>query len=196
MPRRPIKPIASAPASASSVGRVGERVHYRTRGGDAEADTLDLLAIRWREGHESEIRSIVEEFGTSSQLEAQQLVILQPRSTAARREAIVRLESLRDKGAIDFVTPVLREPESRTRQILTDEITVRFHERDLPTAKVKALLKKFGATLHLRNEFVPNQVLAKVIGTSGLKTLEVASAMDSADEVDFAAPNFVSEIKR
>ena len=92
----------------------------------------------------------------------------------------------------ELVTPVLRDRESDLRQILTDEVTVRF--KSIQSAeKLKEVERKYGVSVARQNEFVPSQFVLKVDQPSGLRTLDVASALDEADDVQFASPNFVSE---
>lgn len=106
------------------------------------------------------------------------------------------LESLLDQGLVQYVTPVLRAPRSGLRLIPTDEITVRFR----PEAPVQGTLTEMrrteGVSVARRNEFVPSQYILKVPRPSGKRTLDIARRLDARDDVEFAAPNYISDIKR
>lgn len=179
----------------SSTGRASRRVVYRQGGRRATVEKLDLLAIRWNEGHREDVRRALLSFGQIKEFRSQRILVLHPRDRRALGSAPGRLEDLQASGAVEFVTPVLRDPDSDTQQILTDEITVRFRS-DKPASEVKNVLKKHGLRLVRRNEFRPNQYVVSVPDPNGLKTLEAAGELDAFDDVEFAAPNFISEIKR
>jgi hypothetical protein len=161
----------------------------------AEVEELpDTIAVRCRDSEaEARVREVLGGLGTVREMASQRLLIATLTSAADRPRALAILDRLQDAGDIEFATPVLCDPASRLCQILTDEITVRFKQ---PAPNAERLRAQYGVTLAKRNEFVPNQYLVKVADARGLKTLEVANRLDSADDVEFAAPNFISEFSR
>jgi hypothetical protein len=82
--------------------------------------------------------------------------------------------------------------DSQLVQILTDEITVRFKSK--PSAsRLQAIEQQYAVSVARQNEFVPAQFIVKVRRPFGLRTLEVASELDTVEEVSFATPNFISQ---
>lgn len=158
----------------------------------------NTLAVRYNKNARAQVRKTLRSLGEVievSEIESQQLFIVHL-SEGSKEESISQhLQSLIDKGAIESVAPVLRDEESQLLQVLTDEITVRF-KPDLAAKERKQLEKKYGLTIARKNEFVPNQFVVKVPRSKGFDTLHVANELDAADEVEFAAPNFVSEYRR
>jgi hypothetical protein len=155
----------------------------------------DTLAVRYNKSAKAQVRKTLRSLGQVSEIESQQLFILHLPAGTKKEIAAQDLQPLIDKGAIESVAPVLRDEESQMLQVLTDEITVRF-KPTLAAKKRKQVEKKYGLTSARKNEFVPNQFVVKVPRSKGLDTLNVANELDAADEVEFAAPNFVSEYRR
>jgi hypothetical protein len=108
---------------------------------------------------------------------------------------VKQLQKWVDDGTVEFVTPVLRDEESQLQQILSDEITVRFKSA-LTSKQLKGVEEKYGVVVARQNEFVPRQFVVKVAQPTGLRTLDVASQLDAADNVEFATPNFISQFRR
>jgi len=154
----------------------------------------DVLAVRYAHSKE-EVREALSSFGKVRELEAQKVLIVQLPEASEKENALRELQRLMDSGMIDSVVPVLRDEESQLLQVLTDEITVRF-KRALPKKEREQVEKKFGFTIARQNEFVPNQFVVKVPTSTGVDALKVANDLDAADEVEFAAPNFISEHRR
>jgi hypothetical protein len=154
----------------------------------------DALAVRYTspEGA-AHVCALVGRLGKLRVLPAHRLIILELPDACSRLEAMRRLEQCQDEGHLEFVTPLLRDPDSHLHQILTDEITVRLTAAHNPPAHLE---KKYGVTIARQNEFVPNQFIVKVPEARGLKTLEVAKKLEAAEDVEFAAPNFISEFER
>lgn len=154
----------------------------------------DVVAVRYGKSKEK-VRAALAELGPVKEVEAQKLFILELPSQKERQAALQQLQPLIDRGLIESVVPVMRDKESQLLQVLTDEITVRF-KRPLPKKEREQVEKKFGFTIARQNEFVPNQFIVKVSTSAGVDPLQVANELDAADEVEFAAPNFVSEHRR
>jgi len=53
-----------------------------------------------------------------------------------------------------------------------------------------------GVSVARRNEFVPSQYTLRVARPSGTRTLDIAKRLEARDDVEFAAPNYISDIKR
>ncbi len=172
------------------------RAFYMRGAKKVYAELLDnTLAVRYREDVKTDIYQALRTMGRVRIDQARRLAIVEFSGTAQRDQAENRLRKWLDDGIVEFVTPVLRDADSQLLQILTDEITVRF-ESVLPLKRLKAMEQKYGVTVARQNEFVPNQFIVKVTQPEGLRTLEVASQLDAADEVEFATPNFISEHRR
>ncbi|MDQ2922364.1 MAG: hypothetical protein M3R52_12245 [Acidobacteriota bacterium] len=155
----------------------------------------DTLAVRYNKRAKSQVRKTLGSLGQVSEIESQQLFIVHLAEGSKEETASQHLQPLIDKGLIESVAPVLRDEESQLLQVLTDEITVRF-KPTLAAKERKQMEKKYGLSIARKNEFVPNQFVVKVPRSKGLDTLHVANELDAADEVEFAAPNFVSEYRR
>ena len=155
----------------------------------------NTLAVRYNSSAKSQVRKILSSLGQLSEIESQRLFIVQLLEGTTEETAAQHLQPLMDKGTIESIAPVLRDEESKLLQVLTDEITIRF-KPTLAAKERKQVEKKYGLTISRKNEFVPNQFVVKVPRSKGLDALKVANELDAADEVEFAAPNFVSEYRR
>ncbi|HKO59851.1 MAG TPA: hypothetical protein VJV03_01710 [Pyrinomonadaceae bacterium] len=154
----------------------------------------DVVAVRYITAKE-ELRHALTGFGTVKEIEPQKLFLVQLRSSSNREEVLDQVESFIERGVVEAVVPVWRDEESQLLQVLTDEVTVRF-KRPLPKKEREQVEKRFGFTIARQNEFVPNQFVVKVPASRGVDALKVANELDADDEIEFAAPNFVSEHRR
>ena len=154
----------------------------------------DVVAVRYASSKE-ELRKTLSSFGTVKEVEQQQLFVVQLRSSSDKEKVLDQVKSLIESGSAEAIVPVWRDEESQLLQVLTDEVTVRF-KRVLPKKEREQVEKKFGFTFARQNEFVPNQFTVKVPVSRGADALKVANELDADDDVEFAAPNFVSEHKR
>ena len=158
----------------------------------------NTLAVRYDKVAKAQVRKALRALGDVtevSEIESQQLFIVRFAEGIREETALEHLQPLVDRGSIESVSLVLRDEDSQLLQVLTDEITVRF-KPTLAAKERKQVEKKYGLTAARKNEFVPNQFVVKVPRSKGLDTLTVANELDAADEVEFAAPNFVSEYRR
>jgi hypothetical protein len=153
------------------------------------------IAARYCAGQEAKVRDALAPFGEIEVYQPHRMVVLErsPHVAAGRVKTV--LEDLRRRHAVEFVTPLLLDPESNTRQVLTDEIVLR-----LKPGRTKRTLQALGAAhgvkISRRNEFEPSQYVLKVPSPSGTQTLDIARSLDASDDVEFACPNFLTEIKR
>ena len=95
-----------------------------------------------------------------------------------------------------WASPLLRDLRSDLGEIMTDEITVRLRPGAEVDRRLQALLRRTDLVLARRNEFVPNQFVVRVDHPLGLEVLELAVSLDTRPDVEFATPNFVSEVSR
>jgi hypothetical protein len=155
----------------------------------------DWWAVRYAEPAREAVRQALQEFGQVREHLPQRIFVVEL-AKSDRREGLLKiLRQLLGDGAIEFFKPVLRDPDSELQQIVTDEISVRF--KQVPSARaLKAVEKKYGVRIERQNEFVPSQFIVRTAHPEALDTLEVASLLDEAEEVEFAAPNFISEHRR
>ncbi len=169
---------------------------YRQGARTVEVESLDdVWAVRFAELAKASVQGALRKFGEVREITSQRLFVVELAKPAQQDDLLAALTSLLDRGDIEFFKPVMCDPESRLQQILTDEISVRF--KKVPSAKeLKAVEKKYGVIVERQNEFVPSQFIVRTSRSIEGGTLEVASRMDEAEEVEFAAPNFISEHRR
>lgn len=182
-----------SPARAkASARRLTQRQRAKTSDVEAPAQ---VWAVRYQAAHRAAVERALIACGRVRELAPQRLFVVELASAAQSDKLLARLEQLRAAGQIEFFQPVLRDAVSQLQQIVTDEISVRF--KKVPSAKqLKAVERKYGVRVARRNEFVPNQFIVQTAPARELNTLEVASQLDAAEEIEFAAPNFISEYKR
>jgi hypothetical protein len=123
------------------------------------------------------------------------MVVLHRSSGVTAAKVQAALDDLQHVGLVEFVTPVLLDPESNTRQVLTDEIVLRLKPGRAERA-LAALKAEHGIEIGKRNKFEPSQYIVRVPKPSGTQTLDVARSLDRSDDVEFASPNFLTQIKR
>lgn len=153
------------------------------------------FAVRYRTGHDGEVRATLSALGRVELHPSKHMAVFQRSAGVGRAAVEAALDSLKSRRAIDFVAPVLVDPDSHTRQVPTDEILLRL--KPGRTQRVlKSLREPRGLTISRRNEFEPSQYVLKVPTGSATETLEIARELDSSEDVEFAAPNFLTEIKR
>jgi hypothetical protein len=171
----------------------------RKRGAQPGPSTPDIIpdqmAVRYRAGQDQKVCRALAALGTLEEQPSARIVILHRASRVAASKVTVAIEGLRTARLIEFATPVLCDPRSNTRQVLTDEIVLRLKPGGTNRA-LAALKAEHGVTISKRNEFEPTQYIVKVPNTSGTQTLDVARALHERDDVEFASPNFLTGIKR
>ena len=171
----------------------------RTRAGSAaRPDPVVMpnqVAVRYCEGQEEKVRDTLSALGTVEPQPSSRILIVHRPSSVPSTKLQAVLDDLLNGKLIEFATPVLHDPDSNTRQVLTDEIVLRLKpgRTDRTLAAVTA---EHGVTIGERNEFEPTQYIVKVLHTSGTRTLDVARSLDERDDVEFASPNFLSGIKQ
>jgi hypothetical protein len=166
----------------------------RTRTRPATRTIPGLFAIRCRPANEPAVIEALAPFGRIERLKQHHLLLLKAPASkliAARR----KLKQLHRDGLCEFFTSVLEDRDTQLHRILTDEITVRF-KPEVSVRRRESLQRKLGIRSLRRNEFVPNQCVVQVHKPTLLQTLKVAKTLDSADEVEFATPNFISQHRR
>ena len=152
------------------------------------------LAIRYRIGQEEKARKALAPFGRIETHPLQRMLIVHQNPKTDRAKIGAALAELHRAKLIEFVTPVLTDPESKTRQVLTDEIVLRLKPGRTRRA-LAALAAEHGVRISRQNEFEPSQYIVTVAKPSGTQTLDVARSLEQADDVEFASPNYLTEIK-
>jgi hypothetical protein len=155
----------------------------------------DEIAIRFQSGKERKLRSVLAPFGTLDIYPRQRMMVLRRAPGLSARTVRDALDGFQTQGLIEFTTPVLFDPGSQTRQVLTDEIVLRL-KAGAATGVLAALKAAHGLEIGPCNEFDPTQYIVKVPNPSGLQTLDVARSLDRSDDVEFASPNYLTQIKR
>jgi hypothetical protein len=159
-------------------------------------DTVkDQIAVRYCPGQDRKVREALDHLGKVEEHPSSQIFILHRSPDVSASKLATAIETLKKASQIAFATPVLRDPESGTRQVLTDEITLRLKPGNASRA-LKALKAEHGVIVGKRNEFEPTQYIVKVPDTTGTRTLDVARSLDERDDVEFAYPNYLTGIKR
>lgn len=155
----------------------------------------DEIAVRYAAGRARAVTRALSPFGRLSPYPRQRIVILHRRSRAAAARVRAALAALKQAGDVELVMPVVVDPVSGMRQVLTDEIVLRLKPGRAARA-LAALEAEHGVTVSRRNEFDPAQYIVKVPKASGTKTLEVARSLGRSADVAFASPNLLTQIKR
>ena len=174
--------------------RTGQKAKPKTHPKSSLKTVPNEVAARYRDGQEKRVCEALAPYGKVQTYPRQRMVVLE---CAGQPTAKVHgaLDDLQAAGVLEFVTPVLLDLESNTRQVLTDEIVLRLKpgrtERTLD-----ALKSEHGLEIGSRNEFEPSQYIVKVPKASGTTTLDVARSLDQSDDVEFASPNFITQVKR
>ena len=153
------------------------------------------VAARYATGHDEKVREALAPFGRLELYQPQRIIVLERSAGVTAATVNGTLEELRRHGAVEFITPVLLDVASKTRQVLTDEIVLRL-KPGRTKRTLDALSAAHGVTIARRNEFEPSQYVVKVPSPSGMQTLDIARSLDESDDVEFASPNFLTEIKR
>jgi len=154
------------------------------------------IALRYCAGAERKVRAALAAFGAIESYPAGGILILHRSSKASSAGIRSTVRTLEKDGLVLFATPVLRDPRSGARQILTGEITVRL-KPDAPARQALASMKAaHGVRVKRRNRFEPTQYIVCVPGPSCHRTREIANLLDRRSDVAFAVPNFITDIKR
>ena len=154
-----------------------------------------LFAVRCRPAAEPAVAGALRRLGSVRRLEPHDVILVELPDTRREAAAVKKLQAWHREGRVEFFTPVFCDEETRLLRILTDEITVRF-KPDVPVTRRASIQRKLGVDTLRQNEFVPDQRVVKVSQPTGLKTLEVARALDRSPDVAYATPNYISELQR
>lgn len=170
------------------------RASYRSAARRVFVEPLDnTIAVRYREGSRDEINKMLRSLGPVRSLDSQRLLIVESPKVQAQAAAVKRVIKSIGEAGLEFATPLLRDPDTNLKQVLTDEITVRFKKPAVAKRQLRSLEQRFGVKVARQNEFVPNQFTIKLDRPKGLDTLRVASKLDAEEEIEFASPNFLSD---
>ncbi len=180
---------------ASPARRPASKTTRSRRRGPALQPVPNAVAARYAPGQEGEVHEALAPFGGVEVHPQQRMIVLQCSSRVTTTRVRATLDELQRRKLVEFVTPVLRDPDSRTRQVLTDEIVIRL-KPGRTQRTLKALTAAHDLEVGRRNEFEPSQYVVRVRKPSGTQTLDVARTLDRSDDVEFASPNFLTEIKR
>lgn len=160
-----------------------------------KSEKAEYIAVRYAPGKEKEAIAKLTDVGEVNSSPTQQLAVVKLSGARDTATVLDELQPLLDDGTAEFITPVLIDQDSNLKQIPTEEITVRFKEE--PTKKhLQEFGNAFGVKVDRQNEFVPRQYVVKLETRRGKQVLEAAQSISQADEVEFATPNYLSEIKK
>lgn len=154
------------------------------------------VAIRYRAGQEKKVRERLAALGRTEDHPLSRILILHRNPSVIRRAVDTEIEALQKEKLVEFATPVMRDSEGGTRQVLTDEIVLRLKSGHAQRRTLATLKDEHGLKITRRNEFEPTQYIVKVKQASGTHTIDVARSLDKRADVEFASPNFLTDIKR
>ena len=154
------------------------------------------VAVRYRAGEAEEVRKRLAKLGRAEDQPRSCILILHRAPAVTPGMVDTAIKELQDQGLIEFATPVQIDLASGMRMVLTDEIVLRLKPGHATKRTLKALAAEHGLKVESRNEFEPTQYIVKVPQTSGTRTIDIAHSLDQRADVEFATPNFLTEIKR
>jgi len=154
------------------------------------------LAVRYKAGRADSVRARLAGLGKTEDQPVSRILILHRAPAVTRRALDTAVKALQDEKLVEFATPVMLDLGSGLRQVLTDEIVVRLKAGHAQQRTLATLKGEHGVTIGRRNEFEPTQYIVKVPQASGTRTLDVARSLDQRADVEFASPNFLTDIKR
>jgi hypothetical protein len=179
----------------SKGGRAGTRARGRASRTTAPRPIATQIALRYRATRLEHVRSSVAPYG-SLEVHARSRILIVHRAASVPREALAAtLRRLERAGDIEFASAVVRDPRTGLRQVLTDEIVVRL-KPGTARQTLATLKAEHGLTVCRRNAYEPTQFVVRVPDASGMETLEVARSIDERDDVEYACPNFLTDIER
>lgn len=156
----------------------------------------DQLAVRYLAGQADSVRSRLTALGKTEDQPLSCILILHRAAAATRQAVDAAIQALQDEHLVEFATPVMRDSATGLRQVLTDEIVVRLKSGQARQRTLATLEGEHGVRIGRRNEFEPTQYIVKVPHASGTRTIDVARSLDARDDVEFASPNFLTDISR
>jgi len=145
---------------------------------------------------DEQVRGALSALGQIESYAPASLLILHANPDAAPKDVARVTDDLQREHLVEYVTPVLQDARTGSRQILTDEITVRLRPEAPQKGTLTDMRRAEGVSVAHRNEFVRTQYTLKVPKASGTRTLEVAKRLQKRADVEFAAPNYIVDIKR
>ena len=156
----------------------------------------DQVAVRYRVGRAEDVRARLAPLGTTEHQALSRILILHRAAAVTRRALDSAIQALQDEKLVEFATPVMLDSTSGLRQVLTDEIVVRLKSGYASQRTLATLKGEHGLKIGRRNEFEPAQYIVKVLQASGTRTIDIARSLDQRADVEFASPNFLTDIKR
>jgi hypothetical protein len=154
------------------------------------------IAVRYTDSHERKVRDALTDLGIVESHPRHKILVVHVRTRVTATAVRTALEALISQRLIEFTSPVLIDSASGLRQVLTDEIVVQLKPGTSPRQTLKTLKSEHGLEIRRGSEFDPCQYIAKVPKTLELQTLEVARSLGDRDDIEFASPNFLTQIKR
>jgi hypothetical protein len=154
------------------------------------------IAIRYTDRHEQRVRDALTDLGTVESHPRHKMLVVHVRARVTAAAVRTTLEGLVSQGLIEFTSPVLIDSASGLRQVLTDEIVLQLKPGTSSRQTLKTLKAEHDLEIRRGSEFDPCHYIAKVPKKLELQTLEVARSLEDRDEVEFASPNFLTQIKR
>ena len=115
------------------------------------------IAARYPAGQEKRACEALARLGTVQTYPHQRMIVLERSASQTPAKVRSALDDLQAAGIIEFVTPVLLDRESNTRQVLTDEIVLRLKAVPLVLVELRRppqLVFVFVARNHFHIDFL------------------------------------------
>jgi hypothetical protein len=122
------------------------------------------------------------------------MIVPLPNGKAKLASAWEQLRELVRKGIAQFATPRLRDSEGYGRYV-TDEVTVRF-KKPPKKPELAAFTKQYNLSVIRQSIGSKETYLMKTSEPDWEQVLKHTSTMDADVRVEFASPNFLSEMRR
>jgi len=153
------------------------------------------VAVRCAPGAERKVRSVVSAHGRVEDFSPARLLVLHLDAGGSRAALNRALDQMKASGLVEFSGPVLKDPESASRVVPTDEVIVRMK----PAAAKRTLARlkdELGVEVLRQSEFEPAKYVVRLPAASGASAVDVARSLDRWADIESASANVLAEIKR
>ena len=152
------------------------------------------IAVHYRKGRRYDVADALSALGTVEDKYPRRLLILHRAPGVSPHEVTALVKWLEDRSAIEFASAVFRDLGTGLRQVLTDEVVLRLKPGAAHRHALSTLCAEHGVAVRRRNTYEPAQYIVKVSNPSGTNTLDVAESLAHCEQVEFASPNFLTEL--
>jgi hypothetical protein len=153
------------------------------------------IAVRCAPGAEQKVRSVLTAYGRVENFSPARLLVLHLDADGSKTALNRALDRMKAGGLVEFSGPVLKDPESASRVVPTDELIVRMK----PAAAKRTLARlkdELGIEVLRQSEFEPAKYVVRLPAASGASAVDVARSIDRWADIESASANVLAEIKR